>query len=91
MLCVQHEFGLFGGPGGRNLLALLKEVQAPIVTTLHTVLRNPDKQQELVMRELVRLSSRLVVIADSARPSNIWHWWAITALRVQGSCPVGRI
>lgn len=62
LICVQHEFGLFGGPAGRNLLALLKDVQAPIVTTLHTVLRNPDKQQELVMRELVRLSSRLVVM-----------------------------
>lgn len=67
LVCLQHEFGVYGGPAGRNLLALLKDVRAPIVTTLHTVLRNPDKQQERVMQELIRLSSRLVVMTRYTR------------------------
>ena len=67
VVCLQHEFGVFGGPAGSNILALLQRVQAPIVTTFHTVLRNPDQQQEQVMRELIRLSSRLVVMTRHTR------------------------
>jgi glycosyltransferase involved in cell wall biosynthesis len=67
LVCLQHEFGVYGGPAGRNILALLKDVRAPIVTTLHTVLRHPDKQQEAVMQELIRLSSRLVVMTGTTR------------------------
>jgi glycosyltransferase involved in cell wall biosynthesis len=63
VLCVQHEFGIFGGPAGSHLLALLKEVRMPVVTTLHTVLREPNAAQRKVMEELVRRSDRLVVMA----------------------------
>ncbi len=63
VLCVQHEFGIYGGPAGSHLIALLKEVRMPVVTTLHTVLREPDAAQRHVMDELARLSDRLVVMA----------------------------
>ncbi|MEK7952280.1 glycosyltransferase family 4 protein [Luteolibacter soli] len=63
VLCVQHEFGIYGGPAGSHLLALLKEVNAPVVTTLHTILAKPDIDQRRVMDELIRRSSRLVVMA----------------------------
>ena len=63
VLCVQHEFGIYGGPAGSNLLALLKEVRMPVVTTLHTVLREPNAAQREVMMELVRHSDRMVVMA----------------------------
>lgn len=63
VLCVQHEFGIFGGPAGSHLLALLKEVRMPVVTTLHTVLRDPGAAQRKVMEELIRRSDRLVVMA----------------------------
>lgn len=64
ILCVQHEFGIYGGPAGSHLLALLKEVRMPVVTTLHTVLREPNAQQKKVMDEIIRRSDRLVVMAD---------------------------
>ena len=67
ILCVQHEFGIYGGPAGSHLLALLKEVRMPVVTTLHTVLREPDAVQQTVMEELVRRSDRLIVMADKGR------------------------
>ena len=63
ILCVQHEFGIYGGPAGAHILALLKEVRMPVVTTLHTVLREPDSDQRMVMEELARRSDRLVVMA----------------------------
>lgn len=67
VLCVQHEFGIYGGPAGSHLLALLKEVRMPVVTTLHTILRQPNPAQREVMNELIRLSDRLVVMADKGR------------------------
>ncbi len=63
VLCVQHEFGIYGGQAGSHLLALLKEVRMPVVTTLHTVLREPNAAQRKVMDELVRHSDRVVVMA----------------------------
>lgn len=66
-ICVQHEFGIYGGPAGSHVLALLRELQMPIVTTLHTVLREPNAEQQRVMRELIRLSSRLAVMSERGR------------------------
>ncbi len=63
LLCVQHEFGIYGGPAGSDLLALLKEVRMPVVTTLHTLLREPSTAQRSVMDELANLSDRLVVMS----------------------------
>ncbi len=63
VLCVQHEFGIYGGPAGSHLLSLLREVKIPVVTTLHTVLSAPDIAQRQVMDELIRRSARMVVMA----------------------------
>ncbi len=64
VVCVEHEFGIFGGPAGSHVLALLRELQMPIVTTLHTILREPSPEQRRVMRELIRVSTRLVVMSE---------------------------
>ena len=63
VLCLQHEFGIYGGPAGSHVLSLLREVRMPVVTTLHTVLGQPDAAQRAVMEELVTRSARLVVMA----------------------------
>ena len=67
VVCVEHEFGIFGGPAGSHVLALLRELNMPIVTTLHTVLREPSTEQRRVMRELIRRSTRLVVMSERGR------------------------
>ncbi|MGK0186989.1 MAG: glycosyltransferase involved in cell wall biosynthesis [Verrucomicrobiales bacterium] len=64
VLCLQHEFGIYGGIAGGHILALLKEVRMPVVTTLHTVLNKPDPSQRKVMDELAARSDRLVVMAE---------------------------
>jgi glycosyltransferase involved in cell wall biosynthesis len=67
VVCLEHEFGIFGGPAGSHVLALLRELRMPIVTTLHTVLREPNPEQRRVMRDLIRLSTRLVVMSERGR------------------------
>ncbi len=67
IVSVQHEFGIFGGPAGSHLLALLSRLTAPVVTTLHTVLRRPSADQLRVMRNLIAHSTRLVVMTERGR------------------------
>ncbi|HET8797333.1 MAG TPA: glycosyltransferase family 4 protein, partial [Thermoanaerobaculia bacterium] len=62
VLCLQHEYGIFGGKGGAHLLALLRQLRMPVVTTLHTILTSPNLHQRRVMDEIIALSSRLVVM-----------------------------
>ena len=64
MVCLQHEYGIFGGPAGSHILSLLRRLKMPVVTTLHTVLREPNPDQRLVMEEITRLSDRLVVMSE---------------------------
>jgi glycosyltransferase involved in cell wall biosynthesis len=64
VVSVQHEYGIFGGAEGADLLALLRRLQAPIVTTLHTILREPTAQQRSVLVALAQLSDRLVVMSE---------------------------
>jgi glycosyltransferase involved in cell wall biosynthesis len=62
-LNLQHEFGLFGGIWGDYLIDFLEEIKKPVITTLHTILETPNKDAERVMKEVLRLSHRIVVIA----------------------------
>ncbi len=64
LTCLQFEYGIFGGRAGSHILALLRELRMPVVTTLHTVLREPDKDQRRVLEEVAALSDRLVVMSD---------------------------
>jgi glycosyltransferase involved in cell wall biosynthesis len=64
VVCLQHEYGIFGGSAGSHLLTLLRELKRPLVTTLHTILRSPDPAQCAVMAELTQRSDRLVVMSQ---------------------------
>ena len=66
LVCLQHEYGIFGGPAGRYILALLRKLTMPLVTTFHTVLREPDANQRIVLEEIAQLSDRLVVMSELA-------------------------
>src|SRR5208282_5894062 len=67
IVCVQHEFGIYGGPAGRHLLALVRELKMPVVTTFHTLLREPNDTQRRVMQELIARSTRLVTMTERGR------------------------
>ncbi len=64
MVCLQHEYGIFGGPAGSHILHLLQGLKMPVVTTLHTVLREPDANQLMVMEQIAELSDRLIVMSQ---------------------------
>jgi glycosyltransferase involved in cell wall biosynthesis len=63
LVCLQHEYGIFGGPAGAHILELLRRLHMPVVTTLHTVLREPNADQRIVMEEIAALSDRLIVMS----------------------------
>jgi len=67
IVCLQHEFGIFGGPAGAHILGFLRELRMPVVTTLHTVLREPGADRRRVMQELLSLSTRVVVMTERGR------------------------
>ena len=66
LVCLQHEYGIYGGRAGRHILTLLRKLKMPLVTTLHTVLREPDEDQRTVLEEIARLSDRMVVMSELA-------------------------
>ena len=67
IVCLQHEFGIFGGDAGAHILVLLSRLTMPVVTTLHTVLAKPTTAQRAVMVRIVELSSKIVVMANKGR------------------------
>lgn len=64
MVCLQFEYGIFGGKTGSHILALLRGLRMPLVTTLHTILKDPDPDQRRVLEEVAALSDRLVVMSE---------------------------
>jgi glycosyltransferase involved in cell wall biosynthesis len=64
LVCLQHEYGIFGGPAGSHILALMRELRMPVVTTLHTILQEPEPDQRQVLQEVAALSDRVVVMSE---------------------------
>ena len=64
LVCLQHEYGIFGGRAGSHILALLRDLRVPLVTTFHTVLRDPNPDQRNVLIEIATLSDRVVVMSQ---------------------------
>jgi glycosyltransferase involved in cell wall biosynthesis len=63
---LQHEFGLYGGEAGSHILYLLENLKKPVVTTFHTVLENPNDDQQKVIEEIARYSSYLIVQSEKS-------------------------
>ena len=64
VLCLQHEFGIFGGPSGRHVLTLLRNLRMPVVTTLHTILHESTPEQKRTLQEVIGLSTRVVAMTE---------------------------
>ncbi len=75
LTCLQFEYGIFGGRVGSHILALLRELRMPVVTTLHTILVEPDPYQRQVLDEVATLSDRLVVMSNRGKDilEEIYH------------------
>src|SRR4029077_6935536 len=64
VVSLQHEYGIFGGEAGGNIIELLSRLEMPVVTTLHTVLAEPTPVQRDVMRRVIDISAKVVVMAE---------------------------
>jgi glycosyltransferase involved in cell wall biosynthesis len=64
VICLQHEYGIFGGKRGSFIIKLLRDLKMPVVTTLHTILKDPNLQERHIMTLLAEFSDRLVVMSE---------------------------
>jgi glycosyltransferase involved in cell wall biosynthesis len=66
VVSLQHEFGIFGGPEGTNINHFLSNLKKPVITTLHTVLKDPDPAYRKALLGVAELSNALVVMSHQA-------------------------
>jgi glycosyltransferase involved in cell wall biosynthesis len=64
VVCLQHEYGIFGGQRGGFIVELVQDLKVPLITTLHTVLRDPSPQERQILVRLSELSHKLVVMSE---------------------------
>ena len=81
VICVQHEFGIFGGSAGEHLMMLLDAVDAPVVSALHTILERPNDDQKRVFDRLIARSGRLIVMAERGRRM-LQDVWGVAAEKI---------
>jgi len=66
VVCVQHEYGIYGGWDGIYILSLIGSLSVPVVVVLHTVLKNPTPNQKKIIQEMAQRAGQLVVMSDLA-------------------------
>lgn len=66
LICLQHEYGIFGGPSGSNIIRLITDLKMPVITTLHTVLNNPTQEQKEILVKIASISDKLIVMSHKA-------------------------
>lgn len=76
VVCLQHEYGLFGGDWGENLLEFLQGCEKPIVSVCHTVMEDPPAKAVSILQAVARHSSALVVMANAAIDM-LWKYYRI--------------
>lgn len=79
---VQHEYGIFGGADGADVVALLAEVEVPIIVVLHTVLANPSLHQHRVLAEVIDAADVVVTMTETAH-RRLLAGWRIEASKVR--------
>ncbi|GAB4046348.1 glycosyltransferase family 4 protein [Spirosoma litoris] len=67
VVCLQHEYGIYGGSAGSYILTLLRNLTMPVVTTFHTILKDPNEEQLVVLKSIADLSSRVVCMSEKGR------------------------
>ncbi len=64
---IQHEYGIYGGRNGDQLISVLEHMRVPVVVVAHTVLARPTPRQATVLTRIVEASDAVVVMTDAAR------------------------
>jgi polysaccharide biosynthesis protein PslF len=67
VVILQHEYGIYAGPDGEQVLDLLRELTVPVVSVLHTVLQHPTPRQHELLRQVIQASATVVTMTRTAR------------------------
>ncbi|MFH1183365.1 MAG: glycosyltransferase family 4 protein [Candidatus Moraniibacteriota bacterium] len=67
VVCVQHEFGIYGGESGSHLLLFLKRIKKPVFITFHSVIPNPDKKLFQLVKQIAKYSQKIVVMSNNSK------------------------
>jgi len=67
LVCIQHEYGIFGGDDGGYILDFIQALRVPAVITLHTVLKSPSENQAAIVRKFAERCTQLVVMSQIAK------------------------
>src|ERR1700749_924250 len=66
-VCImEHEFGIYGGESGIYILPLINRLEKPLISILHTILRDPSYVQRIIIREIAEQSSKIIVMSQRA-------------------------
>lgn len=66
IVCLQHEFGLFWGNAGDYIFSLISGINKPVISTMHTVIREPEPEYRIAIEKLIRYSQKLIVMSQTA-------------------------
>ncbi|WP_370330688.1 glycosyltransferase [Mycolicibacterium hippocampi] len=64
---IQHEYGIYGGPDGDEVVQIMKGLEVPSIVIAHTVLKDPTPHQRSVLEEVLALADQVVVMSESAQ------------------------
>jgi glycosyltransferase involved in cell wall biosynthesis len=64
---IQHEYGIYGGLDGINILSFIENCNKPIVVTLHTVLPNPSQNMKDVTSRIIKHANIVVVLTENSK------------------------
>jgi glycosyltransferase involved in cell wall biosynthesis len=71
---VQHEYGIYPGDAGAEILPVLRALRVPVIVVLHTVLTNPDTLQRAVLEQIAATADAVVTMTDTARQRLTTHY-----------------
>jgi glycosyltransferase involved in cell wall biosynthesis len=81
VVIVQHEYGIYGGPDGQDVISLLEALHVPIIVVLHTVLASPTPRQRMILDRVMAASSAVVTMTQTAR-SRLLDGYGIAAEKI---------
>lgn len=64
---VQHEYGIYGGPDGRDVVDVVEALTVPTIVVLHTVLQEPTPLQRRILRRLLLAADVVITMTETAR------------------------
>jgi len=67
LLVIEHEYGIYGGNHGDYILDLVNNLEIPIVTTIHTILSEPNAKQRQIIHELGKKSEKIITMARNTK------------------------